>query len=146
MLVTRLTKADVTTMMKDIMAGKTRQSEKTGKLRGRSIVRGGHGVANRTVGLLGGILSYARDELGIIEINPEHGVRKPKDSVRIRRLNEDEYRELGRILENAALDERYTRNTELIRIDRKSVMWGKSVSVSVILGGPRIKQTNQTIP
>src|SRR3546814_10269651 len=62
MLVTRLTKADVTTMMKDIMAGKTRQSEKTGKLRGRSIVRGGHGVANRTVGLLGGILSYARDE------------------------------------------------------------------------------------
>src|SRR3546814_3968857 len=49
MLVTRLTKADVTTMMKDIMAGKTRQSEKTGKLRGRSIVRGGHGVANRTV-------------------------------------------------------------------------------------------------
>src|SRR3546814_8133770 len=82
MLVTRLTKADVTTMMKDIMAGKTRQSEKTGKLRGRSIVRGGHGVANRTVGLLGGILSYARDELGIIEINPAHGVRKPKDSVR----------------------------------------------------------------
>ncbi|AMG72399.1 tyrosine-type recombinase/integrase [Sphingopyxis granuli] len=116
MLVTRLTKADVTTMMKDIMAGKTRQSEKTGKLRGRSIVRGGHGVANRTVGLLGGILSYARDELGIIEINPAHGVRKPKDSVRTRRLNEDEYRALGRILENAALDDRYTRTTELIRM------------------------------
>src|SRR3546814_5069380 len=114
MLVTRLTKADVTTMMKDIMAGKTRQSEKTGKLRGRSIVRGGHGVANRTVGLLGGILSYARDELGIIEINPAHGVRKPKDSVRTRRLNEDEYRALGRILENAALDDRYTRTTEQI--------------------------------
>src|SRR3546814_1874322 len=87
----------------------------TGKLRGRSIVRGGHGVANRTVGLLGGILSYARDELGIIEINPAHGVRKPKDSVRTRRLNEDEYRALGRILENAALDDRYTRTTELIR-------------------------------
>src|SRR3546814_2982075 len=103
-------------MMKDIMAGKTCQSEKTGKLRGRSIVRGGHGVANRTVGLLGGILSYARDELGIIEINPAHGVRKPKDSVRTRRLNEDEYRALGRILENAALDDRYTRTTELIRM------------------------------
>ncbi|MBU3993438.1 MAG: site-specific integrase, partial [Alphaproteobacteria bacterium] len=116
MLVTRLTKADVTTMMKDIMAGKTRQSEKTGKLRGRSIVRGGHGVANRTVGLLGGILSYARDELGIIEINPAHGVRKPKDAVRTRRLNEDEYRALGRILDQAALDDRYTRTTELIRM------------------------------
>src|SRR3546814_4835973 len=92
MLVTRLTKADVTTMMKDIMAGKTRQSEKTGKLRGRYIVRGGHGVANRTVGLLGGKFSDALDEPGIIEINPVHGVSKPKDYVRTSRLKEDEYR------------------------------------------------------
>src|SRR3546814_14587652 len=35
---------------------------------------------------------------------------------RTRRLNEDEYRALGRILENAALDDRYTRTTELIRM------------------------------
>ncbi len=113
--VTHVTKADVTAMMKDIMAGKTRLSEKTKKLRGRSVVRGGIGAASRTVGLLGGIFTYARDELGIIEANPAHGVRKPKDAVRTRRLNEDEYRTLGRILNEAAEDDRYTRTVEIIR-------------------------------
>lgn len=113
--VTHVTKADVTAMMKDIMSGKTRRNEKTKKLRGRSIVRGGAGVASRTVGLLGGIFTYARDELGIIEVNPAHGVRKPKDAVRKRRLNEGEYRILGRILAEAAEDERYARTVEIIR-------------------------------
>ncbi len=114
--VTHVTKADVTAMMKDIMAGKTRTNEKTKKLRGKSIVRGGLGAASRTVGLLGGIFSYARDELGIIEINPAHGVRKPKDAVRKRRLNEEEYRTLGRILAKAAEDERYARTVDIIRL------------------------------
>ena len=114
--VTHVTKADVTAMMKDIMAGKTRISEKTKKLRGRSVVRGGIGAASRTVGLLGGIFTYARDELGIIEANPAHGVRKPKDAVRTRRLNEDEYRTLGGILGEAAQDERYARTVEIIRL------------------------------
>jgi integrase len=114
--VTHVTKADVTAMMKDIMAGKTRTSGKTKKLRGKSIIRGGLGAASRTVGLLGGIFTYARDELGIIEINPAHGVRKPKDAVRKRRLNEEEYRTLGRILAKAAEDERYTRTVDIIRL------------------------------
>ena len=114
--VTHVTKADVTAMMKDVMAGKTRTSEKTKRLRGKSIVRGGLGAASRTVGLLGGIFSYARDELSIIEVNPAHGVRKPKDVVRKRRLNEDEYRTLGRILAKAAEDERYARTVEIIRL------------------------------
>lgn len=114
--VTHVTKADVTAMMKDIMAGKTRTSEKTKKLRGKSIVRGGLGAASRTVGLLGGIFTYARDELGIIEVNPAHGVRKPKDVVRKRRLNEEEYRTLGRILAKAAEDERYARTVDIIRL------------------------------
>lgn len=114
--VTHVTKADVTAMMKDIMAGKTRATEKTKKPRGKSIVRGGLGAASRTVGLLGGIFTYARDELGIIEINPAHGVRKPKDVVRKRRLNEDEYRTLGRILTKAAEDERYRRTVDIIRL------------------------------
>src|SRR3546814_15714843 len=48
MLVTRLTKADVTTMMKDIMAGKNRPSETTGTLARRSTVRGGNRFAHRT--------------------------------------------------------------------------------------------------
>jgi len=60
-----LTKADINKVLKDIMAGKTRVSVKTKKLRGRAIVRGGAGTATRTVGLLGGILTYAV-EAGII--------------------------------------------------------------------------------
>jgi integrase len=115
-MVTQLTKADVTVMMKDIMAGKTGVNEKTGKLRGKSIVRGGHGTASRTVGLLGGILTYARDELGIIETNPAHGIRKPKDSVRTRRLSETEYRALGRILDEAEQDDRYAQSAKMIRL------------------------------
>ncbi len=114
--VTHVTKADVTAMMKDIMAGKTRTTERTNKLRGKSIVRGGLGAASRTVGLLGGIFTYARDELGIIEGNPAHGVRKPKDAVRKRRLSEEEYRTLGRILDKAAMDPRYTRTVDIIRL------------------------------
>lgn len=39
------------------MAGKTRVSVKTKKLRGKAMVRGGVGTATRTVGLLGGILT-----------------------------------------------------------------------------------------
>ncbi len=82
-----LIKADVNKVLKDIMAGKTRVSVKTKKLRGKAIVRGGVGTATRTVGLLGGILTYAVDA-GIIETNPAHGIRKPKDRVRNRRLIE----------------------------------------------------------
>ena len=64
-----LTKTDINKVLKDIMAGKTRVSVKTKKLRGKAIVRGGAGTATRTVGLLGGILTYAV-EVGIIESNP----------------------------------------------------------------------------
>ena len=59
------------------MAGKTRVSVKTKKLRGKAIVRGGAGTATRTVGLLGGILTYVV-EAGIIESNAAHGIRKPR--------------------------------------------------------------------
>ena len=110
-----LTKADITQAMKDIMAGKTRADVKTEKLRGRAIVRGGVGTATRTIGLLGGILSYAV-ELGIIEGNPAHGVRKPKDNVNGRRLSEQEYRALGEILRKAAEDGQYATAAQMIRV------------------------------
>lgn len=109
-----LVKADVNKVLKDIMAGKTRVSVKTKKLRGKAIVRGGAGTATRTVGLLGGILTYAV-EAGIIEINPAHGIRKPKDNVRNRRLTEAEYRTLGDILRNAAKNEKYQMTVDIIR-------------------------------
>ncbi|WP_250844486.1 N-terminal phage integrase SAM-like domain-containing protein, partial [Escherichia coli] len=43
-----LTKADINKVLKDVIAGKTNGSFKTGKLRGKSIVRGGVGAASRT--------------------------------------------------------------------------------------------------
>src|SRR6185295_6210631 len=109
-----LSNADINRVLKDIMAGKTRVSVKTKKLRGKAIVRGGAGTATRTVGLLGGILTYAV-EAGIIDTNPAHGLRKPKDNVRNRRLTEAEYRTLGGILRKAAEDERYQMTVDIIR-------------------------------
>lgn len=109
-----LTKADITKAMKDIMAGKTRVTVKTKNLRSKSIVRGGAGTATRTIGLLGGILTYAV-EAGIIETNPAHGVRRPKDNVRARRLSEAEYRILGDLLEKAATNESYRMSVDIIR-------------------------------
>jgi integrase len=109
-----LAKADINKALKDIMAGKTRVSIKTKKLRGKAIVRGGAGTATRTVGLLGGILTYAV-EAGIITSNPAHGLRKPKDNVRQRRLSEAEYRTLGEMLRKAAEEEKYVMTVDIIR-------------------------------
>lgn len=109
-----LTKTDMNKVLKDIMAGKTRVSVKTKKLRGRAIVRGGAGTATRTVGLLGGILTYAIDA-GIIDRNPAHGLKKPKDNVRNRRLTEAEYHLLGEILRTAAQTEKYATTVDIIR-------------------------------
>jgi integrase len=110
-----LTKADANKLMKDVMAGRTKQTKRSGKLRGKSIVRGGPGAASRTVGLLGGILTYAI-EAGIIDTNPAHGIRKPKDKVRQRRLSEDEYRMLGQILAEASAFEHYALSVAIIRM------------------------------
>lgn len=98
-----LTKADVTKMMNDVIAGKTRAVKKTGKKRGVSILRGGRGTASKCVGLTGSMLTYAIS-IGIIEQNVAHGIRKPKDQVRDRRLSEDEYRLLGEMLRKASDD------------------------------------------
>ncbi|HBO2075786.1 TPA: tyrosine-type recombinase/integrase [Pseudomonas aeruginosa] len=109
-----LVKADIAKVLKDIMAGKTAVAVKTKKLRGKAVVTGGAGTATRTIGLLGGILTYAM-EAGIITSNPAHGIRKPKDNVRDRRLNEAEYRTLGKMLREAAKNPKYTMTVEIIR-------------------------------
>ncbi|MDZ3831889.1 MAG: site-specific integrase [Sphingopyxis sp.] len=109
-----LSKPIVTKFMRNIMAGKTKLNEKTKKLRGRSIVRGGPGTATRTVGLLGGMLTYALD-LGLIEANPVHGVKKPKDNVRDRRLSDQEYRVLGEMIRQARQIEKFEVTAEIIR-------------------------------
>src|SRR3546814_12756492 len=88
---------------------------KTEKLRGKAIVRGGRGTASRTMGLLGGIFSYAV-EAGVIEHNPTHGLRKPKYKVRDRRLSEAEYRVLGGILRDAQGSERHRIHAAILRL------------------------------
>jgi hypothetical protein len=149
-----LTKADINKALKDIMAGKTRVSVKTKKLRGKAIVRGGAGTATRTVGLLGGILTYAV-EAGIIESNPAHGIRKPKDNVRKRRLSEAEYRILGRMLRDAAKQEKYTTIVDIIRqlaltgcrrSEMISLKWRRRTPRRVACDWRTARRVNQFVP
>lgn len=79
---------DVTKFMNDIISGKTAVDIKT-KTRGRAIVTGGKGTALRTVGLLGGIFSFAIQK-GVRADNPVHSVKKPKDRKMERFLTETE--------------------------------------------------------
>ncbi|MFW2446750.1 MAG: tyrosine-type recombinase/integrase [Qipengyuania pacifica] len=109
-----LTRADMVKIMRDIIAGRSRIVVKTKKLRGKSIVKGGPGTATRTLGLIGGILTYAID-LGVIDRNPAHGIKKPKYEVRERRLTEAEYGILGQLLTEATKNEQFWPSTDIIR-------------------------------
>lgn len=91
-----LTPPDINRFLRDVTGGKTAADIKTGK-HGRAIVEGGKGTAARTVGLLGGILSFAVSE-GIIAANPARGVKRPADERREVRLSPDQYRALGKAL------------------------------------------------
>jgi integrase len=85
--------------MRSVAAGSTAADVKTG-LRGRAIVKGGRGTATRTIGLLGGILSFAVSE-GVIAVNPVRGVKRPADQRRQVRLSLEQYRLLGEALASA---------------------------------------------
>ncbi|AWN35871.1 tyrosine-type recombinase/integrase [Methylobacterium radiodurans] len=95
-LVAELTQPDVQRFVRDVQAGKTAGVIKTG-FRGKAVVEGGPGTAARTVGLLGGILSFAISEQ-IITANPAAGVKRPADKKRKRRLAPEEYAALGKVL------------------------------------------------
>ncbi len=88
-----VTLADVKRFMRDVAAGKTARDEKMG-FRGRAIVTGGKGVATRTVGLLGGIFTFAVDE-GHRPDNPVRGVKRFKDGKNERFLSPAELAQLG---------------------------------------------------
>jgi integrase len=109
-----ITPTDINRFIRDVISGKTKTDVKT-KARGRAIVRGGAGTAARAVGLLGGILTYAIEH-GIIERNSVHGVRKPADRVKTRRLTEQDYRALGKLLNGAATDGRFRLAVPIIRL------------------------------
>jgi integrase len=86
--------------MHDVAEGKTAANTKT-KPRGLARVRGGKGAANRAVGLLGAIFSYAVRRR-MRSDNPVHGVMRPADGRRDRRLTDAEYETLGSALGRAA--------------------------------------------
>jgi integrase len=90
------TAIDAGKFQRDVIAGKSAADIKT-KLRGRAIVKGGKGTAARTVGLLGGIFSYAVSE-GYRPDNPIRGVVRPKDGTREWHLDHEGYRRLGKCL------------------------------------------------
>ncbi len=96
-----VTRKHVTKFMHDVAGGVTAKREKLDKKRALSNVRGGKGVATRTVGLLGGIFAYAISE-GLRTDNPAHGVTRYADQKRERRLSDEEYRQLGEGLQQAA--------------------------------------------
>jgi integrase len=102
MPVTAVTADDVEAMMHAISEGTTAATTKT-KPRGVSVVRGGRGVATRTVGLLGAIFTYAIRKKFRAD-NPVRGVIRFADGRRGRRLTDQEYRSVGMALENAAID------------------------------------------
>ena len=85
--------------MRDVAVGKTAADINTSR-RGRAIVKGGYGTARRTLGLLGGILSFAVSE-GIIPFSPSRGVKRSADSRRVVRLSRSQYRVLGNALREA---------------------------------------------
>ena len=95
-LITEVTNADVERFMRDIAKGKTKADVKTKKL-GRAIVEGGKGTATRTVGLLGGIFSFAvRRKLR--QDNPVRGVKRYADKKGERFLSSNELATLGETL------------------------------------------------
>jgi integrase len=93
------TKTDAGRFQRDVISGKSAADVKT-KARGRAIVTGGKGTAARTMGLLGGIFSYAVSE-GYRPDNPINGIVRPKDGTREWRLDDVGYRQLGRCLAEA---------------------------------------------
>jgi len=97
-----LTTPEIIRFMRNVAAGKTATNIKTG-LRGRAIVKGGRGTATRTVGLLGGILSFAVSE-GLIAMNPVRGIKRPADQRREVRLSVEQYRLLGSGLTSALVN------------------------------------------
>ena len=78
-----------------VASGKTAADEKTGK-HGRAIVKGGRGTATRTVGLLGGIFTFAVKK-GLRPDNPAKGIQRYKDGRNTRYLSGPSYSALGRL-------------------------------------------------
>ncbi len=99
MSVAAVTRHDVEKFLHDVADGRTAGKTKT-KARGLARVTGGETAANRSVGLLGAVFSYAvRKDMR--PDNPVRGVALFADRKRERRLSDEEYAKLGQALREA---------------------------------------------
>jgi integrase len=94
-----VTRHDVEKFLHDVANGRTASKTKT-KTRGLARVTGGETAANRSVGLLGAIFTYAVRK-DIRSDNPVRGVTLSADRKRERRLSDDEYANFGDALREA---------------------------------------------
>jgi len=94
-----ITEGDIERLFRDVAAGKTAKDEKSGKKRGRLIVRGGDGAARKVVRDLSAVFSFAQRRR-IVSANPvaKASVRKT-DKRRERFLTLEEVQRLGRALD-----------------------------------------------
>lgn len=94
---------DIERFQRDIASGKTALDERT-RARGRARVRGGAGIAGRTVAVLGAIFAWGVRE-GIQTDNPVVGIATYKPKKLERYLSPDESRRLGETLTDAETSE-----------------------------------------
>lgn len=97
-----LTRADVAKFQVDVANGKSAARYKT-KPRGLARVRGGRGIAARTLAVLGAMLEFGVRN-GLLTTNPARGVPLYKNQKRERFLSLSELSKLGEILREAERD------------------------------------------
>ncbi len=95
-LIGEVARAEIEKFMRDVANGKTAADVKT-RLHGRAIVEGGKGTASRTVGLLGGIFSFAVSR-HLRPDNPVRGVKRYPDKKGETFLSPAELARLGEAL------------------------------------------------
>lgn len=88
-----LTEKDIARFIADVVAGETRQDVRTGT-RKRSIVRGGKGVAARSLAVLGAAYAFGLRQ-GLVSTNPVVGIKAPKGRSPGRFLTIEEWGRLG---------------------------------------------------
>jgi hypothetical protein len=98
LIVRSLTPNDIDRLKSDIMNGKTARPRGNGR---GGTVSGGHGVAGRTMGMLGTILEYARKQLRLINENPARGLKRPSEGRQRRFLSIEEIARLGAVIREA---------------------------------------------
>jgi len=112
--ISSVTRGDIQWLMRQIADGKTKADLKT-RPRGRSIVRGGKGTASRTIGMLGGIFTYAVRQ-GMITDNPVRMVKRWQDRRLDRYLSQEELERLGEALNEAEIAPENPKAIAVIRL------------------------------